>query len=213
MHEDLLPPVEFKFPEVMRDLPPWYRVRFWFKEWLALTAMRRQRKQVARKVERERSKAEERLACAIRELEEQKRSFQQELEQIEREVTRATNREIKKLRSEAFWLERKYAIYTFLRSWMVRLPDFPRFWELFAFILPRKTRERVYDPCHQELLADYLLTRRKYRTKWAKRWLSLCFTFRTFLLVAECIRVMLADKAIRFIGRSIPSVVKKWWLS
>lgn len=71
------------------------------------------------------------------------------------------------------------------------LPGWPRFWELFGFLLPRKTREKVYDEIRNELLEDYYYTRKKYRTKWARRWLTLCFTFRTFLVIGDCWRVLL----------------------
>src|SRR6266545_2161218 len=58
----------------------------------------------------------------------------------------------------------------------------PRFWRLFSYLLPRKTRERVFEPAYQELLEDYLTTHGKYRTKWAKRWLTFCYTFRTVVM-------------------------------
>jgi hypothetical protein len=88
----------------------------------------------------------------------------------------------------------------------------PRFWRLFSYLLPRKTRDRVFEPNYQELLEDYL-TRGKYRTKWAKRWLAFCFTFRTILMVLGCFRAMLADKAIALLARLVPEPLKRWWLS
>ncbi len=73
-------------------------------------------------------------------------------------------------------------------------PGFPRFWSLFGYLLPRETRVRVFDPRQQELLEDYTLARRSYRTIWARRWLVFCFTFRTALMVLECFRAMAVDK-------------------
>src|SRR5206468_1201 len=83
---------------------------------------------------------------------------------------------------------------------------FPRFWSLFAFLLPREVRERVYEPAHQELLEEYTLSRRLYRTKWARRWLTFCFTVRTAMLWTESLRVMACSKgakAIRWLAYTI----------
>lgn len=85
----------------------------------------------------------------------------------------------------------------------IPLPGWPRFWELFGFCLPRKTRDKVYEPCHVELLEDYQLAR-KYRTKWARRWLTVCFTFRTTVLIADCWRVLLKDGAVKILLGFIP---------
>jgi hypothetical protein len=60
--------------------------------------------------------------------------------------------------------------------------------------LPRKVRDEVYEPYHQELLEDYLLTRKKYRTRLARRWLTFAFTVRTALVVIQCLYVMLGEK-------------------
>ena len=91
--------------------------------------------------------------------------------------------------------------------------SFPRIWELFAFVLPKKFRERVYEPAHQELLEDYLLVRQKYRTKGARRWLAFCFCWRTFWLVVQCFQAVFADKALRGLATLIPEQIKRWWLS
>jgi hypothetical protein len=90
---------------------------------------------------------------------------------------------------------------------------FPRWWRLFSYVLTRKTRDRVFEPAYQELLEDYLTTRGKYRTKWAKRWLTFSYTFRTCLIVLDCLRAMLADKAIALLARVVPEPLKRWWLS
>jgi hypothetical protein len=68
------------------------------------------------------------------------------------------------------------------------------FWALFPFILPRRLREQVYEPSYQELLEDYHVARRSYRTKWARRWLTFCFTLRTLVLVAQCFGALLSDR-------------------
>jgi hypothetical protein len=71
----------------------------------------------------------------------------------------------------------------------------------------------VFEPAYQELCEDYLLTRRAYRTKWAKRWLVVCFTVRTVLMVLDCIRAVCADRSIRFLAQLVPVPLKRWWLS
>jgi hypothetical protein len=88
--------------------------------------------------------------------------------------------------------------------------SFPRMWDLFSYLLPRQTRERVFEPARQELLEDYL-TSSSYRTPWARRWLTLCFTFRTALMVADCIRVMLISPVGLFLLWLVPTVVRRWW--
>jgi hypothetical protein len=79
--------------------------------------------------------------------------------------------------------------------------DFPRFLELFAFLLPRTTRERVFEPVRQELLEDYLLAKKRYRTKGARRWLAFCFAFRFLLLFLGCIRALLMSKALDWLSK------------
>jgi hypothetical protein len=74
---------------------------------------------------------------------------------------------------------------------------FPRIWALFAYLLPKAIRESAYEPSRQDLLEDYLLARRSYRTKWARRWLAFCFTFRTAVLVIQSLRAMLGEKGLR----------------
>jgi len=86
--------------------------------------------------------------------------------------------------------------------------DFPRMWSLFAYILPRETRNRVFEPYHQEMLEDYVISRRSYRTKFARRWLKFAFAFRTALMVGECLWVMGADRLFRWVGRIVAAF---WW--
>jgi hypothetical protein len=81
---------------------------------------------------------------------------------------------------------------------------FPRFWELFPIILPRSLRTRVYDPSHEELKEDYLTERKRWRTPWARKWVTFAFTFRTGLLVGLCCWAGLSGTArkalIAFVG-------------
>jgi hypothetical protein len=67
------------------------------------------------------------------------------------------------------------------------LTGFPRVWELLGFLFCKKTREEKFDPSYHVLLADYLENRKaKFQSPWAQRWLSFCFSVRTFALVAQC---------------------------
>ncbi|WP_417378171.1 hypothetical protein [Gimesia sp.] len=89
-------------------------------------------------------------------------------------------------------------------------PGWPRFWEMGQYLLPKKTRERVYTPAHQELTEDYIKTR-KIRSKWARRWLNLCFTFRTLLLITDCWRALLTDKSFQMLLKLVPVPFREWW--
>jgi hypothetical protein len=74
---------------------------------------------------------------------------------------------------------------------------FPRVWSLFAYLLPRAVRERVYEPAHQELLEDYLTARRSYRTKRARRWLTLCFTVRTAVMWGQSLGAWMGERGLK----------------
>lgn len=91
----------------------------------------------------------------------------------------------------------------------VILPGWPRFWDLFRYLLPKKTQESLYDPAHAELLEDYL-TSKRYRSKWAKRWINFCFSFRTILLILDCWRVLLIEKSTGFLLLFLPSELREW---
>jgi hypothetical protein len=88
---------------------------------------------------------------------------------------------------------------------------FARFLDLFSNLLPRETRERVFEPVRQELLEDYLTSHRRYSSTWARRWLTICFTFRTALMVADCFRVILISPVGLFLLWLVPTVVRRWW--
>jgi hypothetical protein len=76
-------------------------------------------------------------------------------------------------------------------------PGFPRVWKLFAFALPREIRTRVFEPAHQELLEDYIIAQGLYQAKWPRRWLILCFSIRTILMVLDSLRAMLGAKLLK----------------
>jgi hypothetical protein len=74
----------------------------------------------------------------------------------------------------------------------------PRLWALFPFILPRNVRERVYEPAHQEVLEEYIKAR-KYRTKWAGRWITFAFTIKTIRMVCQSLNACIGDQGRKIV--------------
>lgn len=87
----------------------------------------------------------------------------------------------------------------------VRSNSFLRRLELFAFLLPRPTRERVFDPSFNDLCQDYLLARRK-RGVWARRWLAIAMVFQAALLLIACMRALLMDNLLWM----LPAPIRQW---
>jgi hypothetical protein len=90
---------------------------------------------------------------------------------------------------------------SFRRNEDNRLPNFPRLWSLLPFALSRKTRERVYEPAHQELLEDYIRACSLKGGRGLKRWLIICFTIRSIVMVGQCIAASMGDKGLRLLKR------------
>lgn len=105
-------------------------------------------------------------------------------------------------------------IFPFLACYLIITlsPGWPRFWRLFSFILGHKTRDRVFEPAHQELLEDYYTARREFRTRPARAWLHVCFTVRTAMLVIGCLRGMIVEAGLGWLLKAVPSRFKTWWL-
>jgi len=78
-------------------------------------------------------------------------------------------------------------------------------------LLSKKTREQVYEPHYNEILEDYTLAKRTYRTKCARRWLTFCFSVKTLGLFVESIITAIGDRFIRRIEKTAPTIVH-WWL-
>jgi hypothetical protein len=81
------------------------------------------------------------------------------------------------------------------------LPDFPRIWLLFGFLPPQAIRNRVFEPCLEEMREDLLIAWRLCQTRNARRWLTFCFTVRTAVLVVQSLRAWIGDRALRFLQR------------
>ncbi len=89
-------------------------------------------------------------------------------------------------------------------------PELLRSLKLFQFILNKDTRKRVFEPAYEDLKHQFLESRR-FRTKWAQRWIRFAFSFRAIFLVLECFRVMVWDAAvIRPLRRMFGGVIGRW---
>jgi len=86
------------------------------------------------------------------------------------------------------------------------------FWQLFRFILPRKTQIELYEPLYNEFLEDFLIARR-YKSKAAQRWLRLCFACRTVSMVVGCFWVMCGSKLRRVLLAFLPEALRRFWSS
>jgi hypothetical protein len=84
-----------------------------------------------------------------------------------------------------------------LQTQPVTLPDFPRIWRLFGFLLPRKIRQEVFEPTPEEMKEDYLVALRPLLTRLEARWLIFCFSIRTLVIVCQSLRAALGDRGAR----------------
>jgi len=93
----------------------------------------------------------------------------------------------------------------------LRQVNWPDTWDLFSYFLPKKTRERVFEPAREDLLKQYRKSNRKYKNKAARLILNLAWSFRFAILVADCWRALLTDKAFGLLLNAVPEPVKQWW--
>lgn len=98
-------------------------------------------------------------------------------------------------------------------SYEKRQLSWPRIWDLAQYFLPKKIRERVYEPAHQEMLEDYLESQEKCDTLLSKQWINLCFIFRGTILLLDCWRALLTDKSVQLLLSLVPSQIREWWTS
>jgi hypothetical protein len=75
---------------------------------------------------------------------------------------------------------------------------FPRCWEILSYLLPRASRQRIYEPARAELLEDYLRSRSCRRGWWSRLAVNGVFLVRTLFLAGECGRVLFASKVGQF---------------
>jgi hypothetical protein len=107
-------------------------------------------------------------------------------------------------------LDRTLAIVRRATFKMTEPGGFPRAWRLFSFILPRATRERVFQPVYQELLIDYLEARRECNTPRSRRWLTFCFGVKTVLMVVGCLRAWARDATVGRLLSFLPASIRQW---
>ena len=88
--------------------------------------------------------------------------------------------------------------------------ELPRRWELFSVILPDKVRSEAFEPAYHNMLEDYVVMR-KFRGKWARRWLGFAFTVRTLFMVLDCLRVLLQSGAGKILLNFLPDGLRTWW--
>lgn len=88
---------------------------------------------------------------------------------------------------------------------------FPATWELFPFLLSRRIQRDVYEPVQEELLADWLKTRR-YKGKLARRWITFCFFVRTAHAFILCLFECAREPAVRYVAGRLPNAFRRWWM-
>jgi len=88
--------------------------------------------------------------------------------------------------------------------------DLPRLWELFSLILPAQVHREAFYPAYQNMLEKYVLAR-KFRGKWARRWIAFCFTVLSLLMVLDCLRVMLQSGVGKILLKLLPDDLRSWW--
>jgi len=85
----------------------------------------------------------------------------------------------------------------------------PRFWDLFRFFVWGRVRKEVYEPAHEELKADYLqsLLDPRYRDPFSQRVLKVAFTFRTVVMVVQCLAAALGDRVTDLVSKVISGIL------
>ncbi len=72
----------------------------------------------------------------------------------------------------------------------------PRLWELLGFVLPRRTREKLFAPSFADLIKDYMSMRHaRYQTTGCGAWLTFCFTIRTVEVILQCHRCCAEERS------------------
>jgi hypothetical protein len=88
--------------------------------------------------------------------------------------------------------------------------DLPRLWELFSFILPPGPRREAFEPAFNDLTEKYALAR-KFRGKWARRWIGFSFSFLSIVMLLDCVRIMLQSGAGKILLKFLPDPLRTWW--
>ena len=82
---------------------------------------------------------------------------------------------------------------------MTRNSETARFFELYGLILPKRAR-KFYDPAVNDILQIFAL-RRRYRTKWARRWINFVIVFKTAILLGQSIWLWFIEPVLAIVER------------
>jgi hypothetical protein len=94
-----------------------------------------------------------------------------------------------------------------LQAEPISLPDFPRIWWLLGFLLPRRVRQEVFEPAQEEMKEDYLRALRPLRTCGEARWLTMCFSFHTLVVVFQSAGAAIGDRGRRCLKLAVSAVL------
>lgn len=73
---------------------------------------------------------------------------------------------------------------------------------MFAFILSKRTRERIFEAEQEDLIAQYQRAcHTRYNSPLVRLWLNFAFAWRTFGLIARCCRPAIWAAAVAAILR------------
>jgi len=75
----------------------------------------------------------------------------------------------------------------------------PRVWLAIGYCLPRRVRAEVFQLAFSEFVEDYIESRKDVQGKLAECLLTLAFTFRTLILVAQCLFVAMTSPIGRWL--------------
>jgi hypothetical protein len=78
---------------------------------------------------------------------------------------------------------------------------------LFSYLIPRATRERVFEPAFNDALKDFVETQQHLPDAFKRRWLTTCFLFQGLLIVVDCLRALVLDRLLWL----IPTQFRHWW--
>jgi len=90
------------------------------------------------------------------------------------------------------------------------LRRFPKLWELFRYLLPKRVQDAVWEPTFWELMEDYYsIVDRLEGRKWRTRWIVACFTLRTILMYVQCLRAFAADATVGMLWRTVSRIFRR----
>jgi hypothetical protein len=99
------------------------------------------------------------------------------------------------------------ALESFVHPVLARRPDaiaeFPRFWSIYAWAMPRRVRDQVFIPAQEELKEDFLLGMVDARADSERRALRRIFSVRMTIVYFQALWAWVGDRVLgilRFLG-------------